>query len=253
MGPEDHFDSLLDSAGSQWLLGWQVKLCDAASGGFTHTLVGHREGVWAACWSPTSEWHLITGGCDGQVLVIKDNRQPTWRRMRMKLVSLMQVRYWDIRQSGCLHCFDQHDTHKCAIRPSWSCRISGSVKLTPSGYTCRRASETAADAGIPLSQSAVAHDGCVTAVNPTPDGLRWLTAGTDSRVRAWESDTFRYRCNAEYHTDAAIMACMEVVLLPFICKHRCALVDRNTLVNFPNSYNRSVKVSCLLLRWPWLC
>ena len=46
----------------------QVKLCDAASGGFTHTLVGHREPVWAACWSPTSEWHLVTGGCDGQVL-----------------------------------------------------------------------------------------------------------------------------------------------------------------------------------------
>ena len=50
------------------MCGLQVKLCDAASGGFTHTLVGHREGVWAACWSPTSEWHLITGGCDGQVL-----------------------------------------------------------------------------------------------------------------------------------------------------------------------------------------
>ena len=27
----------------------------------------------------------------------------------------MQVRYWDIRQSGCLHCSDQHDTHRCAI------------------------------------------------------------------------------------------------------------------------------------------
>lgn len=45
----------------------QVKLCDAASGGFTHSLVGHREPVWAAAWSPTSEWHLVTGACDGQV------------------------------------------------------------------------------------------------------------------------------------------------------------------------------------------
>ena len=45
----------------------QVKLCDAASGGFTHTLVGHREAVWAAAWSPISEWHLVTGACDGQV------------------------------------------------------------------------------------------------------------------------------------------------------------------------------------------
>ena len=45
----------------------QVQLCDPASGGFTHTLVGHREAVWSVHWSNTSEWHLVTGGCDGQV------------------------------------------------------------------------------------------------------------------------------------------------------------------------------------------
>lgn len=41
------------------------------------------------------------------------------------------------------------------------------------------------------SSAAVAHDGRVTAVQASPDGLYWLTAATDSRVRLWESATFR--------------------------------------------------------------
>lgn len=44
-----------------------VKLCDPATGGFTHSLVGHREPVWAVSWSLGCEYHLVTGGCDGQV------------------------------------------------------------------------------------------------------------------------------------------------------------------------------------------
>ena len=45
----------------------QVKLCDLASGAFTHSLVGHREAIWALHWSLTSEWHLFTSAADGQV------------------------------------------------------------------------------------------------------------------------------------------------------------------------------------------
>ncbi len=37
---------------------------------------------------------------------------------QMKHQTVPQVRYWDIRQSGCLHCFDQHDTKKCAMQGS---------------------------------------------------------------------------------------------------------------------------------------
>jgi len=44
-----------------------VRLCDPASGGFTHVLAGHRGAVWALAWSRTSEWHLATGAADGQV------------------------------------------------------------------------------------------------------------------------------------------------------------------------------------------
>ena len=45
----------------------QVKLCDLASGAFTHSLVGHRDAIWALHWSLTSEWHLFTSAADGQV------------------------------------------------------------------------------------------------------------------------------------------------------------------------------------------
>ena len=39
----------------------QVLLCDIVSGGFTHTLSGHRAAVWAVHWSPANEWQLVTG------------------------------------------------------------------------------------------------------------------------------------------------------------------------------------------------
>lgn len=39
----------------------QVMLCDITSGGFTHTLSGHRGAVWAIHWSLQSEWQLMTG------------------------------------------------------------------------------------------------------------------------------------------------------------------------------------------------
>lgn len=66
----------------------QVQLCDIVSGGFTHSLAGHRAAVWAVAWSPSNEWQLATGGCDGQ------------------------LRLWDIRRAGPLHIFDQHDTQE---------------------------------------------------------------------------------------------------------------------------------------------
>lgn len=61
----------------------QVRLCDMASGAFTHTLSGHRDGVWAVRWSASNEWILATGGCDGS------------------------IRFWDIRRAGCFRVLDQ--------------------------------------------------------------------------------------------------------------------------------------------------
>ncbi|KAK6130806.1 hypothetical protein DH2020_035447 [Rehmannia glutinosa] len=45
----------------------QVRLCDIASGAFAHTLSGHRDGVMSLEWSTSSEWVLVTGGCDGAI------------------------------------------------------------------------------------------------------------------------------------------------------------------------------------------
>ena len=42
------------------------------------------------------------------------------------------------------------------------------------------------------AQHRTAHEGAVTAVVPTPDGLQCLTAGTDSRLRLWDLHTHRW-------------------------------------------------------------
>lgn len=71
---------------------------------------------------------------------------------------------------------------------------------------------------------AIAHDGRVTGILPTPDGLHWLTAGTDNRLRLWDAQH-------KYHL----------------------------LVNYPQTFNSSMKVSayklsvsCISCAW-WNC
>ena len=44
-----------------------VRLCDISSGGFTHTLTGHRGPIWAVTWSLSAPYVLLSGGVDGQV------------------------------------------------------------------------------------------------------------------------------------------------------------------------------------------
>lgn len=59
--------------------------------------------------------------------------------------------------------------------------------------------------------AAVAHLGRVTGILPTPDGLHWLTAGTDNRLRLWDAQH-------NYHL----------------------------LVNYPQTFNSSMKVSAAM-------
>ncbi|KAL3160881.1 hypothetical protein ABBQ38_009274 [Trebouxia sp. C0009 RCD-2024] len=125
-----------------------VKLCDPATGGFTHSLVGHREPVWAVSWSLDCEYHLVTGGCDGQ------------------------VRMWDVRTYNCLQVFDEQITQKPKAKPS-----------RPDSASNRKR----AKAEQAKKAEATAHDGRVTGILPTPDGLHWLTAGTDNRLRLWDA------------------------------------------------------------------
>ncbi|CAK9230473.1 unnamed protein product [Sphagnum jensenii] len=168
----------------------RVRLCDLASGAFTHTLSGHRDGVWAVQWSAASEWVLISGGCDGA------------------------IRFWDIRQAGCFQVLDQNRS-QLGRRPPIVKSVPGataSVSGSSRGESLRvhrqgeqqhsrlntpppirrkfRAKDFEAQRQHPGMVStldkATAHYGSVTALQTTDDGLYLFSAGTDSRVRLWD-------------------------------------------------------------------
>jgi len=64
----------------------KVRLCDLKTAKATHTLIGHRESVWAVEWSAANEYLLATGSVDHS------------------------VRVWDIRRANsCLLILDQHN------------------------------------------------------------------------------------------------------------------------------------------------
>ena len=84
----------------------------------------------------------------------------------------------------------------------------------------------------------VAHEGSVTAVLPTTDGRHLLTAGTDSRLRLW--DTSDYRCVSN-----TIKALWQLRI--WSCCTNLGIssynnICRNLLVNYRNTFNRANKV-----------
>eukprot|EP00887_Chlorella_sp_A99_P000785 scaffold5.g785.t1 len=195
----------------------QVVLCDVTSGTAVHTLSGHTGGVWALAWSLTSEWELLSGGCDGQ------------------------LRLWDVRRAGTIHVFDQHQTqappprarrrtqrqqqqqeqepHGEEPQEAAAGQRQGAQRGQPIGMPRRKkrgerpgtgsgsrgdaaGGSGTASAGAPgaseamflpdrMVRYALAHGGNVTGVVPTPDGLFWLSAGTDDTVRLWDGATRR--------------------------------------------------------------
>lgn len=149
----------------------QVKLCDARSGAFTHNLTGHRQAVWAAAWSPSSQWHLATGGCDGQASIMQlcvpmhchlphcgshtlpfttlqsircCQLQLTCRSLDddRRVAALMQVRMWDIRRAGCIALVDQHASQRSAALPAnpmvdeWCARCCASDQVIECQLKC---------------------------------------------------------------------------------------------------------------------
>lgn len=167
----------------------QVRLCDIASGAFTHTLSGHRDGVMSLEWSTSSEWILVTGGCDGA------------------------IRFWDIRRAGCFRVLDQSRS-QLGRRPPFaestpkkgSATGQASVKnmlsqrKIPLGNEMKqpranRKSQTPTRGTVVqrlhpgLSSShnrATAHYGAVTGLRATRDGMYLLSSGSDSRLRFWD-------------------------------------------------------------------
>ncbi|KAF8406201.1 hypothetical protein HHK36_008286 [Tetracentron sinense] len=175
----------------------QVRLCDIASGAFTHTLSGHRDGVMTVEWSNSSEWVLVTGGCDGA------------------------IRFWDIRRAGCFLVLDQSHSQlgrrppllersvtKVLASRSLPAGQSSFVKSrTPQRKTAfgngakqlpiyRVPSHTKGFMGQRLhpgmlssGDRATAHYGAVTGLKVTGDGMYLLSAGSDSRLRLWDIES----------------------------------------------------------------
>ncbi|KAJ9186832.1 hypothetical protein P3X46_002361 [Hevea brasiliensis] len=174
----------------------QVRLCDIASGAFAHTLSGHRDGVMTVEWSTSSEFVLITGGCDGA------------------------IRFWDIRRAGCFRVLDQSRSQLGRRPPILACSATNKVSISkalsvgqnlPSKPRVHQ-KKPAAGNGIkqsplgrtpakgPLRQRlhpgmlssqdrATAHYGAVTGLKITEDGMYLLSAGSDSRMRLWDVES----------------------------------------------------------------
>lgn len=175
----------------------QVRLCDMASGAFAHTLSGHRDGVMSVEWSTSSEWILMTGGCDGA------------------------IRFWDIRRAGCFSVLDQshsqlgrrpplldRSTNKESASTSKSSSRAPQKKVTSgNGSKHSGSSKVLKHAkgsvkqrlhpGLLSSQDrATAHYGAVTGLKTTEDGMYLLSAGSDSRLRLWDIQS---GCNTLVH------------------------------------------------------
>lgn len=173
----------------------QVRLCDIASGAFAHTLSGHRDGVMTVEWSTSSEWVLVTGGCDGA------------------------IRFWDIRRAGCFLVLDQSQSqlgrrppllerstaNKAPMSKSFPASQSVNVrsrapqrkfaygngsKQSATGRTSSQAKGLVRQRlhpGMLSSQDrATSHYGAVTGLKVTDDGMYLLSAGSDSRLRLWD-------------------------------------------------------------------
>ncbi|GAV56576.1 WD40 domain-containing protein [Cephalotus follicularis] len=174
----------------------QVRLCDIASGAFAHTLSGHRDGIMSVEWSTSSEWVLMTGGCDGA------------------------IRFWDIRRAGCFRVLDQSQTqlgrrppvlersvtnkvlmskslsasHNLSVKPRALQKKSAngnSMKQTPVGRIPAKGSakQRLHPGMLSCHDRATAHYGAVTGLKVTEDGMYLLSAGSDSRIRLWDVES----------------------------------------------------------------
>lgn len=139
--------------------------CPACCSAVLHPVLACRSGTWSVCWSPSNEYQLFSGDGSGA------------------------VRLWDIRQAGCRALLDFNTTQRpkpitapastpCSPQQAGRKRARTGVQGGEAGFGGGRGKATGA---------AVAHEGAVTGVLATPDGLSLVSAGTDHRVRLWDA------------------------------------------------------------------
>ncbi|KAM0823635.1 hypothetical protein ACQ4PT_070745 [Festuca glaucescens] len=128
----------------------QVRLCDIASGAFTHTLSGHHDGIMSLEWSTSSEWILMSGGCNGA------------------------IRFWDIRRAGCFLVLDQLWSQQGRRPPFLDSTMDKDQKNLTSS---------------PPSKSNSVQQRTGSRLKTTTDGMHLLSSGSDSRLRIWDIDS----------------------------------------------------------------
>lgn len=174
----------------------QVRLCDISSGAFAHTLSGHRDGVMTVEWATSSEWVLITGGCDGA------------------------IRFWDIRRAGCFLVLDQSQSQLGQRPPVLARSAANKVSVSKSlsagqnllvksrvpqkkyanGHGMKQstigrmpskgsARQRLHPGMLSIQDRATAHYGAITGLKVTDDGMYLLSAGSDSRIKLWDLES----------------------------------------------------------------
>jgi WD40 repeat protein len=132
-----------------------------------------RNGTWCICWSPSNEYQLFSGDGSGA------------------------VRLWDIRRSGCRALLDFNTTQRPrltahpALHRATSQNTSGRKRnrtrdlwqVPEPGHGV----ESSPYSSNTANGAALAHEGAVTDLLATHDGLNLVTAGSDHRMRLWDA------------------------------------------------------------------
>uniref|UniRef100_A0A0E0JR92 DNA excision repair protein ERCC-8 n=1 Tax=Oryza punctata TaxID=4537 RepID=A0A0E0JR92_ORYPU len=191
----DHYVKVWDTNSTQVVMDFKMpgKVYSAAMSPIATTHMLIATGSADVQWSTSSEWILMSGGCDGA------------------------IRFWDIRRAGCFLVLDQSRSQLGrrppflegtsdkdplnSLQPSSSSKIYSaqqrtgkskkqSHKLHKNQIPGHGHIQQRLHPGLSSSQNrATAHYGAVTGLRTTTDGMYLLSSGSDSRLRLWDIDS----------------------------------------------------------------